>query len=118
MNIRRCKTRLLFVLGFTLVHMALSMLTFLWSFSVVMAHADDGLPLTAGGRIILWLSQAFQAPLISGLSRVDYLQQMLPSFFVIIILFLNSLLWGLVALGIVVLLTRKKQNDAGAWVEG
>lgn len=91
----------LFTLIATAIHMLLTVLLFLFSYSVVMSFSSRDLPLPFAGEILYRISQIFQWPLIILLGRIEFLQQALPVYSGFFILLLNSLLWALAALVIV-----------------
>lgn len=108
-SLRGRKSRVLFILIFTLIHMLLTALFFFWSFSVVMGHSTEDTPLSVAGEILIRVSDFFQWPLIISLARNEFLRNVLPNYSVYIILFFNSLLWSLVALGIILGLSRVRR---------
>lgn len=108
------KSKFLFIIIFTLLHMLVTVLLFFWSFSVVMGNADDGEPLPIAGEILLQVSEVFQWPVFIPLGRIEFLGDILPAYSGIFILLLNSLVWALVALIIVLgiqRILRRKRKD-------
>lgn len=95
------KGKFLFTLIITAIHMLLTVLLFLFSFSVVMSFSSRDQPLPFAGEILYRISQIFQWPLIVPLGRIEFLQEALPVYSGIFILLLNSLVWALAALVIV-----------------
>jgi len=102
----RRKRRVLFIIIFTLLHMFLTGLLFMASFSVVLANANDDKPLPLAGKALVMVSEIFQWPLMIPIGRIEFLRDVLPNFSLYIILLLNSLIWALVALGILIRLRR------------
>jgi len=98
---RKGSAKVLFALIVTVLHMLLTGLLFMLSFSLVMGSAAVDQPLSLVGEIVYRLSQLFQWPLVILLGRSEFLAEVLPAYSVIFILFLNSLLWALVILGII-----------------
>jgi hypothetical protein len=92
--------RVIFLAIFSLVHFGLFGLTFLGSFSAVMAAASQERSLSSGGAALLRLSEITQWPLITWLGRSEFLREVLPSFSLPVIALLNSLLWAWAVLGI------------------
>jgi hypothetical protein len=106
--------KVLFVLIFTVLHMLLTVLLFLISFSFVMSIADTDKSLSLIGEIFYRLSQFFQWPVMISLSRMGQLNN-IPAYYGIFILFLNSLMWAVVILGIILGITRlRHQSKSGA----
>jgi hypothetical protein len=101
-------SKVLFVLVFTLIHMLITVGLFLASFYVVMANADDGKPLPAEAEILVRVSDVFQWPVLAPLGQIEFLRNVLPVYSVYIILPINSLVWALTALGIVLGLRRMR----------
>ena len=95
------RNKVLFVLVFTLLHMVLSVALFLWSFSTVMGNMDNGAPLAIGEELIISISDILLWPIFIPLGQVDTLREILPAWAGIFILILNSLVWALVGLGVV-----------------
>ncbi len=106
LNLRNRRSKILFLFSFTLLHMLLTALFFYWSFSVVMGYSANDKPVSAAGAILVRVSDFFQWPLIISLARNEFLRNALPNYSVYIIMFLNSLLWALVALGIILWLRK------------
>ena len=98
MTLQTPKSRALFIIIFTLLHLILSVLLFLWSFSIVMGKMDDGRILTSGEVLIIHISDIFLWPVFIPLGQVESLREILPAWSAIFILLLNSLLWAIVAL--------------------
>ena len=101
--------KVLFVVIFTALHMLLTVLFFLVSFSLVMGSADDAKPLSLMGEVIYALSKILQWPVIVPLGQVDFLREVLPVYSGVFILLLNSLVWSFVFLGLVLGLARSRQ---------
>jgi hypothetical protein len=101
MALQTSKNRLLFIAFFTLVHLVLSVLLFLWSFSIVMGKLDDGRTLAYGQELIIHISDIFLWPVFIPLGQAESLREILPAWSAIFILLLNSLLWAIVALMLV-----------------
>jgi hypothetical protein len=104
--------KILFTLSFCIVHMLLTGFLFIWSFSVVMANAIDPYPLPVSGKILVVISEIFQWPLIPNLGQIELLRNVLPNFMLYILLFLNSLLWALVALVLFVWIQKIRSRRA------
>jgi hypothetical protein len=98
------KNRLLFVLVFTPIHMLLTYVFFYLNYSSLLRNMETGSSLTWTGQLLIFLSDLFQWPLIRYLSQSEFVIKTLPSYSFYIVLFLNSLLWALVVLGIILLL--------------
>ncbi|OGO14165.1 MAG: hypothetical protein A2Y53_06510 [Chloroflexi bacterium RBG_16_47_49] len=109
LSLRSTRSKQFFVVSFTVLHMLLTGLFFFWSFSVVMAHADDSNPLPASAELLVRISDIFQWPLIITISSIASLRTVLPAYSVYIALLLNSLLWALVALGIILWLRKLRR---------
>jgi hypothetical protein len=104
------RNKLIFIFIFTLVHMLLTAIFFFWNYSVLLANIETGKPLTWAGQLLIRISEIFQWPLIISLAQNEFVQKVLPAYSFYIALFLNSLLWTLVVLGILLLIksTRRK----------
>ena len=101
MDLQTLKGRALFIIIFTVLHLILSVLLFLWSFSIVMGKLDDGRTLAFGQELIIHISDIFLWPVFIPLGQVESLREILPAWSAIFILLLNSLLWAIVALMLV-----------------
>ena len=108
-SLRSRRSKIVFIICFTLIHMLLTALFFFWSFSVVMGYSADDKSLPAAGELLVRISDFFQWPLIISLARVEFLRNALPNYSLYIIVLLNSLLWALVALGIVLWLRKARR---------
>src|SRR4030042_2380699 len=109
-GLRSRRSKVLFILIFTLLHMLLTALFFFWSFSVVMANSDADQPLPVAGKILVGISDGFQWPLIISLARNEFLRNVLPNYSVYIMVLLNSLLWAFAALGILLWVNRIRHS--------
>jgi len=67
----------------------------------VMGELDDGRSVTIGQELIIHISDIFLYPLFIPLGQVESLREILPAWSAIFILVLNSLLWAIVALTLV-----------------
>ena len=117
MAFQRRSGKVLFVLIFTAVHMLLTVLLFLISFSFTMSIADTDKSLPLLGEIFYHLSQFFQWPVMISLSRMGQLNN-IPAYSGIFILFVNSLLWAvailIIFLGITKLRHKKVSETANS----
>jgi hypothetical protein len=68
LNLQSRRSKVIFVIIFTLLHMLLTGLFFYLSTSVVMANADTDQSLPVAGRILVGISDGFQWPLIISLA--------------------------------------------------
>ena len=100
---------LIFIILFTIIHFLLSFLFFLWSFSVVMGKMDQGDAYSGAEQIILRVSDILLYPVFIPLGQVDILREYLPAWAGIVILILNSLVWALAALALVLWVKRPRR---------
>jgi hypothetical protein len=98
--IRSRKGRNIFVVVFTLVHILLTTLFFFWSFSAVMATTEGIDASSQSAKILVQISDFFTWPILFLLFQNTSLQNVLPNFTLYIAVFLNSLLWALAVLGL------------------
>ena len=98
MDLQTSKKRALFIVIFTLLHLIMTVMLFMWSFSIVMGKMDDGRTLTAGEELIIHISDIFLWPVFIPLGQVEFLREILPAWSAVFILLLNSLLWAVIAL--------------------
>jgi hypothetical protein len=105
MAFQKRSSKVLFVIIFTLLHMLLTALLFLISFSFTMSIADTDKSLPLIGEMFYRLSQIFQWPVMISLSRMGQLHN-IPAYSGIFILFLNSLLWAVAILSIILGITK------------
>jgi len=88
LNLQEPKGKLLFIAGFTIIHILLTVLFFFVSFSYVMAHADDNLPLPKPGEVLLFISDILLWPLIKAFTNEIFIEvSFSPGLIVFIIFF-------------------------------
>ncbi len=96
------KEKLIFILVFTVAHVLLTLGLFYWNYSSLLANMQTGAALTPAGQVLIKVSEAFQWPLIISLAQNQAITN-LPTYSFYIVVLLNSLLWALVALLLIIL---------------
>lgn len=96
----------IFILICTAIHMGLTALFLYWNYSVLNTFYTSGKTLTWAGQLLGRLNEITQWPTIKYLSQNESLISSLPAYSFYVALFLNSLLWALVILGIMLIIRK------------